>query len=72
MTVKEIEKAITELPPPKLREFVAWFEEFEANLTTSANDAVSGTADLQDEIADWEAASDEDMIRFEKTLAEIG
>jgi hypothetical protein len=30
VTVKELEKAITDLPPDKLAEFRAWFESFDA------------------------------------------
>ncbi len=30
VTVKELEKAVTDLPPDKLAEFRAWFESFDA------------------------------------------
>ena len=32
MSVEELEKAVSELPPEKLAKFRAWFEEFDAEL----------------------------------------
>jgi hypothetical protein len=32
MTVKDIEKAVSQLPHSEVRKFAAWFEEFQAQL----------------------------------------
>jgi hypothetical protein len=47
MTIEEIEKAISQLPPDDLARFRAWFEEFEAARFDRKieQDAVSGQLD---------------------------
>lgn len=46
-TVKDIEKAITQLPEDQLRQFRAWFEEFDADAWNQQieGDAASGKLD---------------------------
>ncbi len=46
-SIKEIEKAIVELPREQLAEFRAWFEEFDAQLfdTAIAKDIEAGKLD---------------------------
>ena len=46
-TLEEIEKAVERLPPEKLAEFRAWFEQFEAALFDAkiARDAENGALD---------------------------
>jgi hypothetical protein len=47
LTIKELEKAVSALPPEELREFRQWFEKFEAALWDQQfeEDAKSGRLD---------------------------
>lgn len=69
MTVKEIEYAITKLPPAEVAELAVWIEEFESRVI-GLNDPEAAT--LTEEMNRWEIASDEDLLNFEKKLVEIG
>jgi hypothetical protein len=48
MTIEDIEKAVSKLPPDQLAEFRAWFEEFDAARFDEKieRDAKSGRLDL--------------------------
>lgn len=53
ISVKEIEQAITNLPPDQLEEFRAWYESYDAEAwdTQIENDIVSGRLDAIAEAA---------------------
>jgi len=65
MSVEELEKAVSELPPDKLARFRAWFEEFEAARFDARieADARSGKLDrfAQDALADVKAGRFRDL-----------
>lgn len=70
MTVKDIERAITQLPRSEVAELAAWFEKFEARIYQERERGSEAEA-LAAEFKGWESASDEDMVNFEGNLAEI-
>lgn len=54
------------LPAEKLE---SWYE-YGLFIKARHSQSVSGEADLQNEIAAWEAASDEDLLNFERDISE--
>jgi hypothetical protein len=61
MTIEEIEKAVSQLPPDELARFRAWFEEFEAARFDRKieQDAASGRLDrlAEQALADYRQTS---------------
>jgi len=64
-TVKDIEKAITQLPQEQLRQFRAWYEKFDSNAWDRQieEDAVGGKLDALAEaaIADHKAGKSKEL-----------
>lgn len=56
MSIKELEKAVKQLPKPELIQFASWFEEFQADLWDNQieQDALAGRLDALAEQAHQE------------------